>query len=201
VGLGDAELDVRLRMTRCVMLVLPLPVVYALPRSSSTKATLRRAAERWNCSVATVRRWADRYRQQGLDGLLDWSSRPLTSPRRTATRIERRVVGSRVSRRWGLARIAYWLGLPPATVHKILRRCGCPLLDWTDPATGVRIKWARPKIHYVHENPGDLVHVDIKRLGRIPDEGLIGLSAGPKADATAAAVWATGTSTTPTAPA
>jgi transposase InsO family protein len=134
--------------------------------------TLRRAAERWYCSVTTVRRWADRYRHEGLDGLLDRSSRPLTSPRRTVTRIERRVVGLRVSRRWGPARIAYWLGLQPSTVHKILRRYGCPPLAWTDPATGVRIKWARRKIHhYVHENPGDLVHVDIKKLGRIPDGG------------------------------
>ena len=60
----------------------------------------------------------------------------------------------------------------PSTVHKILTRYGCPPLAWTDPATGTRIKWARAKVHhYVHDNPGDLVHVDIKKLGRIPDGG------------------------------
>jgi transposase InsO family protein len=59
-----------------------------------------------------------------------------------------------------------------STVHKILRRYRCPALAWTDPATGVRIKWARRKANsYVHDAPGDLVHLDIKKLGRIPDGG------------------------------
>lgn len=134
--------------------------------------TLRRAAERWNCSVTTAKRWADRYRLHGRAGMADRPSRPASSPRRTPTRVERRVIGMRVSRRWGPARIAYRLRMHPSTVHKILRRYGCPPLVWTDPATGVRIKWARRKIHhYVHEAPGDLVHVDIKKLGRIPDGG------------------------------
>jgi transposase InsO family protein len=134
--------------------------------------TLRRAAERWNCSVTTAKRWADRYRQHGRAGLVDRSSRPVHSPRRTPTRVERRVLGLRVSRRWGPARIAYRLRMQPSTVHKILRRYNCPPLAWTDPATGVRIKWARNKVHtYVHDAPGDLVHVDIKKLGRIPDGG------------------------------
>ena len=134
--------------------------------------TLRRAAERWNCSVTTARRWADRYRLHGRAGMMDRSSRPGTSPRRTPTRVERRVIGMRVSRRWGPARIAYRLRMQPSTVHKILRRYRCPRLAWTDPATGVRIKWARRKVNsYVHDAPGDLVHVDIKKLGRIPDGG------------------------------
>ena len=133
---------------------------------------LRRAAERWNCSVTTVRRWADRYRAEGRAGMVDRSSRPAGSPRRTATRVERRVIGLRVSRRWGPARIAYRLRMQPSTVHKILRRYGCPPLAWIDPATGVRIKWARRRVHhYQWANPGELVHVDIKKLGRIPDGG------------------------------
>ncbi len=134
--------------------------------------TLRRAAERWNCSVTTAKRWSDRYRLFGRAGMVDRSSRPISSPRRMPTRVERRVIGMRISRRWGPARIAYRLGLHPSTVHKILRRYGCPPLVWTDPATGVRIKWARRKIHrYVHEAPGHLVHIDIKKLGWIPDGG------------------------------
>jgi transposase InsO family protein len=98
--------------------------------------------------------------------------------------VERRVVGLRVSRRWGPARIAYRLGLAVSTVHKILRRYGCPPLAWTDPATGVRIKWSRKQANtYVHDAPGDLVHVDIKKLGRIPDGGgwrVVGRPAGRK---------------------
>ncbi|KAA1428055.1 transposase [Nocardioides antri] len=144
--------------------------------------TLRRAAERWNCSVTTARRWADRYRALGRDGMVDRSSRPKTSPRRTPSRVERRVVGLRVSRRWGPARIAYRLKMAVSTVHKILYRYGCPPLAWTDPATGVRIKWSRKKANsYVHDAPGDLVHVDIKKLGRIPDGGgwrVVGKQAG-----------------------
>lgn len=136
---------------------------------------LRRAAERWNCSVTTARRWAERYRVHGAAGMADRSSRPRTSPQRTCTRTERRVVALRVTRRWGPARIAYHLRhqeLQPSTVHKILRRYGCPPLSWTDPATGVRIRGTRRQVHrYQWDNPGDMVHVDIKKLGRIPDGG------------------------------
>jgi len=136
------------------------------------KWTLQRAAERWNCSVSTAKRWADRYRAHGVDGMADRSSRPRTSPRRTPTRVERRVLGLRVARRWGPARIAYRLGMHPSTVHKILRRYGCPPLSWTDPATGVRIRSSRRQVNrYQWANPGELVHVDIKKLGRIPDGG------------------------------
>lgn len=103
------------------------------------------------------------------------SSRPVSSPQRTATRVERRVVGLRVTRRWGPARIAFHLRqqrLAPSTVHKILHRYGCPPLAWTDPGTGVRLRGGRRQVRrYAHAEPGDLVHVDIKRLGRIPDGG------------------------------
>ena len=133
---------------------------------------LRRAAERWNCSVTTAKRWADRYRADKTTSLEDRPSRPAHSPRRTSRRTEHRIVGLRVSRRWGPARIAYRLGLPVSTVHKVLQRYGCPPLAWVDPATGVRVKWARQRaVRYVHDHPGDLVHVDVKKLGRIPDGG------------------------------
>lgn len=136
--------------------------------------TLARVAERFGVSVTTAKRWADRYREHGSAGMVDRSSRPKTSPRQTPTRMERRVVAVRVTRRWGPARIAFFLRhqqLAPSTVHKILRRYGCPPLTWTDPATGTRLR-ARPKPRrYQHPAPGDLIHVDIKKLGRIPDGG------------------------------
>ncbi|GAA2383611.1 hypothetical protein GSI01S_20_00140 [Gordonia sihwensis NBRC 108236] len=131
-----------------------------------------RAAERFGVSVTTARRWASRYREQGKAGMVDRSSRPHTCPHRTPRRRERRVIGLRVSRRWGPARIAYHLGMHPSTVHKILSRFGCVRLAFTDPATGapVRATKRRPQ-RYEHAAPGDLVHVDIKKLGRIPDGG------------------------------
>lgn len=104
--------------------------------------------------------------------MVDRSSRPASCPHRTPRRVERRVVGLRVSRRWGPARIAYHLGMHPSTVHKILTRYRCLRLSWTDPATGAPVRAQRRKIRrYEHPAPGDLVHVDVKKLGRIPDGG------------------------------
>jgi hypothetical protein len=74
---------------------------------------LRRAAERFQVSVSTAKRWVDRYRQFGEAGMVDRSSRPHHSPRRTSTRTERRIIKVRVVRRWGPARIAFLLGLNP----------------------------------------------------------------------------------------
>jgi len=134
--------------------------------------TLARAAERFSVSVTTARRWADRYRQFGAAGMVDRSSRPHRCAHQLPRRVERRILGLRVSRRWGPARIAYHLGMNPSTVHKVLQRYRCPRLKWTDPATGARVKWARAKVHhYLHAAPGDLVHVDIKKLGKIPEGG------------------------------
>jgi transposase len=75
--------------------------------------TLRRAAERFQVSPTTAQRWADRYRTLGEAGMCDRSSRPHHSPRRTATRTERRIIKVRLLRRWGPARIAHLLGLVP----------------------------------------------------------------------------------------
>ncbi|SEF18002.1 IS481 family transposase [Jiangella alba] len=131
-----------------------------------------RAAERFSVSITTARRWADRYRELGEPGMVDRSSRPRRSPNQLPKRIEHRVVKLRVTRRWGPARIAYHLGLNPSTVHQVLVRYRCPRLKWTDPATGTRIKTSsRDKNRYEHATPGDLIHVDIKKLGRIPDGG------------------------------
>ncbi|WP_460081882.1 helix-turn-helix domain-containing protein, partial [Streptomyces variabilis] len=99
----------RLRLARCVV---------------EDNWPLRRAAERFQVSPTTARRWADRYRQFGEAGMSDRSSRPRTSPRRTPTRTERRIIKVRVLRRWGPARIAHLLHLVPSTVHRVLTRFG-----------------------------------------------------------------------------
>src|SRR5215469_12741810 len=140
----------RLRLARCV-------VEQGWP--------LRRAAERFQVSPATAVRWAARYRQLGAAGMADRSSRPHHSPARTPERTERRIIGLRVSRRLGPARIGYRLGLPPSTVHAVLARYRCPRLADLDRATG------RPVRRYERDRPGELVHVDVKKLGNIPDGG------------------------------
>ncbi|WP_051732946.1 IS481 family transposase, partial [Kitasatospora phosalacinea] len=126
---------------------------------------LRRAAERFQVSPTTAKRWADRYRALGDAGMSDRSSRPHRSPNRTPTRTERRIIKVRVLRRWGPARIAYLLKLNPATVHRVLTRYRLARLAHLDRATG------RPIRRYEHCAPGELVHVDVKKLGNIPDGG------------------------------
>ncbi|XAS74856.1 IS481 family transposase [Dermatophilaceae bacterium Sec6.4] len=147
----------RLRLARCVV---------------EDGWPLRRAADRFAVSVTTAKRWADRYRQHGQAGMVDRSSRPCRCAHRTSRRGEHRVVGLRVSRRWGPARIAYHLGMNVSTVQRVLARYRCVRLSWTDPATGVPVRARRRQVRrYERDAPGDLVHVDIKKLGRIPDGG------------------------------
>lgn len=146
----------RLQLARCI-------VVDGWP--------LRRAAERFNVSVPTAARWSRRYRELGEAGLEDRRSRPLTCPHRTPIRTERRVLGLRVNRRWGPARIAYHLRLNVSTVHRILTRYLCPPLRFTDPATGIRVRGRDRARRYEYAWPGEMIHVDIKKLGRIPNGG------------------------------
>ena len=126
---------------------------------------LRRAAERFQVSATTAAPWAGRYRQLGAAGMADRSSRPQRSPRRTPSRLERRIIKVRVTRRWGPARIGFLLGLHPSTVHRLLSRYQLARLSWLDRPTGRVIR------RYEHAAPGDLVHLDVKKLGRIPDGG------------------------------
>ena len=159
----------RLRLARCVV---------------DDGWPLRRAAERYCVSVTTAQRWATRYRVQGQAGMVDRSSRPNRCPAQLPARIEHRIMGLRVSRRWGPARIAYRLGLNVSTVGKVLTRYQAPRLAWTDPATGCRLRAKPQPFRYEHAAPGALVHVDIKKLGRIPDGGghrFLGRAAGIRA--------------------
>ncbi|MFE5406988.1 IS481 family transposase [Streptomyces sp. NPDC056580] len=138
----------RLRLARCVV---------------EDGWPLRRAAERFQVSPTTAQRWADRYRLLGEAGMSDRSSRPHTSPRQTPTRTERRIIKVRVLRRWGPARIAHLLRLVPSTVHRVLTRYRLARLTHLDRATDRVIR------RYERDRPGELVHVDIKKLGNIPD--------------------------------
>ena len=132
--------------------------------------TLRRAAERFQCSPATAKKWVDRYRARGEDGMADMSSRPRRSPNRTNVRTERRILALRFTRRWGPHRIAAHLHLARSTVGKVLSRHRMPRLACLDQGTGLPVRKPAPQ-RYEHEQPGDLIHVDIKKLGRIPQGG------------------------------
>jgi transposase InsO family protein len=150
----------RLRLARCIV---------------EDGWSLRRAAERFQVAVTTAARWARRYRELGEAGMVDRSSRPHRSPHRTPTRTERRIIKVRVIRRWGPARIAYLLGMNVSTVHNVLTRYGLARLRWLDRPTGRVIR------RMESANPGDLVHVDIKKLGKIPAGGgwrMVGRSIG-----------------------
>ena len=100
--------------------------------------SLRRAAERFQCSPATVKRWADRYRA-GLP-LIDRSSRPTSSPNRLSRKTEHRIVALRFTRRWGPHRIAYHLRLHRSTVGRVLARYKMPKLINIDQATGLPVR-------------------------------------------------------------
>ena len=123
----------------------------------------------------TAARWAGRYRDWARPGMVDRSSRPHRSPSQTPTRTERRIIKVRVLRRWGPARIGYLLGLHPSTVHRVLTRYGLAKLRWLDRPTGRVIR----RMESAH--CGDLVHVDVKKLGKIPAGGgwrMLGRTAG-----------------------
>ncbi|MEU4245776.1 IS481 family transposase [Actinoplanes sp. NPDC026619] len=126
---------------------------------------LRRAAERFQVSTGTAKRWADRYRTDGPAGMRDRSSRPHHSPNRTPRPIERKVLHLRKTRRLGPVRIGWLLGIPASTCHSVLRRAGTARLADLDRGT------REPVRRYEHDRPGDLVHVDVKKLGNIPDGG------------------------------
>ena len=116
-------------------------------------------------SRPTAYKWWHRYCEEGVAGLEDRSSRPRSCPHQTPRRLERRIERLRRSRKLGPARIAGILEMPASTVHRVLVRLGLNRLRWIDRPTGRVIR--RIEMHH----PGELVHVDIKKLGRIPDGG------------------------------
>jgi transposase InsO family protein len=123
------------------------------------------AAEAAGVARATVYKWLHRYQAEGPSGLRDRSSRPHRSPRRVSPALERRVLGLRRSRKLGPHRLSGILGVPRSTCYAILARHGLHRLAWMDRPTGEPIR------RYERERPGELVHVDVKKLARIPGGG------------------------------
>jgi transposase InsO family protein len=119
-----------------------------------------------------VHTWIDRYECEGDTGLQDRSSRPHTTPTRTPATVEAEIVSLRGSRRLGPDAIGAQLGVPTRTVSRVLARCGVPRLCDCDPMTGEVIRASKTTaVRYERSRPGELVHMDVKKLGRIPDGG------------------------------
>jgi transposase InsO family protein len=122
------------------------------------------AAAMAGVSRPTVYKWLNRYRYEGLAGLEDRSSRPRRCPHRTPVAVEAQVVALRQSWRKGPHLMAGRLGLAPSTIHAVLARRGLSRLSRLDRSTGKVIRYEKAR-------PGELVHIDVKKLGRIPEGG------------------------------
>jgi len=119
-----------------------------------------------------VRAWITRYDAEGEAGLVDRSSRPHTSPTRTPAEVEARIIELRTRERRGPSWIGAELGVPARTVSRVLVRRGQPRLAALDPMTGQVIRASKvTAVRYERSRPGELVHMDVKKLGRIPAGG------------------------------
>ena len=118
----------------------------------------REAAKAFGLSVRTAAKWLRRFREEGVKGLMERSCRPRLSPRRTAENVRKRILELRQRRLTG-REISETIGLPKATVSRILRQGGVGRLRSLQPP--------EPPRRYEHAAPGDLLHIDIKKLGRI----------------------------------
>jgi transposase InsO family protein len=129
-------------------------------------------AAEFGVSRQTAYRWVRRYAAHGEAGLLDRPSRPHTSPRRTPAEREAQILALRAASRRGPVWLAVQLGAHPSTIGRVLRRHQVPLLRDLDPVTGAQLRARRASPHrYERARPGELLHLDVKKLGRIPQGG------------------------------
>jgi transposase InsO family protein len=131
-----------------------------------------RVAEQLGVSRATVHKWVRRFAEGGEAALADRCSRPIRMPNRTSPKVERRVLAARRRRKRGAVVLAAELGLNPSTVGRILKRHDVPHLAVIDPITGEHLRSSRrSQNRYEHTTPGAMIHVDVKKLGKIPPGG------------------------------
>jgi transposase InsO family protein len=134
-------------------------MVRAVMDCGLTKAA---AARQFNTTPKTVGKWVERFRSEGVDGLQDRSSKPLSSPGQTPPATCAAVEALRRQRYIG-KQIAAELGISPATVSRVLRRRGLNKLSALEPPEPIR--------RYEREHPGEIIHIDIKKLGRFNSIG------------------------------
>jgi transposase InsO family protein len=160
---ANARLTPLGRLTLCLRVEQGRPIAHVAPEMGISRAT--------------GYKWWRRFRDEGLEGLVDRSSRPMRCPHRTSAALEAQIVELRRELKLGPARIGSRLGVPPSTVHRVLVRLGLNRLAWMDRPSGRVIR------RYERARPGELIHVDIKKLGKIPDGGgwkVLGRSKGKK---------------------
>jgi transposase InsO family protein len=127
--------------------------------------TVSAASGFFRVSWPTAAKWVRRYVELGPAGMADRSSRPHRHPNRTPLPVVKRIVHLRIKKRLGPVQIADRLDVPASTVHAVLVRCRLNRLSHVDVKTG------EPARRYEHDRPGSLIHVDVKKLGNIPDGG------------------------------
>lgn len=129
-------------------------------------------AKEMGISRTCAHRWIGRYRAHGWAGLQDPSSRPKSCPHATPATVVADVLTQRVEHREGPMSLALRCGISARTVSRILARAGMPRLWDLDPMTGAWIRASRATDRrYERDAPGEMIHVDVKKLGRIPDGG------------------------------
>lgn len=129
-------------------------------------------AKELGVSRQCAHRWVARFLAEGEPGLLDRSSRPHNCPRRTPAQLEAKVLRARREQRRGQDWLAAETGVPARTVSRILRRYQVPYLRDCDPLTGQPIRASKTTaVRYERDRPGELVHMDVKKIGRIHDGG------------------------------
>lgn len=148
---GNARLTPQGRLTMVSRIAAGRPVAHV-------------AAE-MGVSRPTAYKWWRRWCSEGMAGLWDRSSRPQSSPRRCSAQLEEAIVSIRRELKLGPVQLGARLGIPASTVHRVLVRHGLNRLAWMDRPTSRVIR------RYERNTPGELVHVDVKKLGRIPDGG------------------------------
>lgn len=126
--------------------------------------TQAQVAEAQGISRGTVAKWAKRYREEGAEGLRERSSRAHRLPHGLAETVVEAICRLRRELGAGPHRIAYELGMAASTVYGVLQRKGLAVLARLDRTT-------RAVIRYERERPGELVHLDVKKFGRIPEGG------------------------------
>jgi len=124
--------------------------------------SLKAASRALGVSPRTAGKWVRRFRQEGLAGLQDRSSRPKRLYRPTPKSTRKRIISLRRQRLTG-RHIARLCGVSPATVSRVLKKAGLSRLRDLEPK--------EPERRYVHDNPGDMIHLDIKKLGRFEQPG------------------------------
>ena len=133
---------------------------------------IAQAARAMGISRQCAHRWVARFDALGERGLLDRSSRPRRMPTRTSAEVEATVIAARAEHRRGQDWLGPELGVAARTVGRILARHGVPRLAVCDPMTGEVIRASKTTaVRYERARPGELVHMDVKKIGRIPDGG------------------------------